>query len=75
MVLGHLIGNFLVLIIDDDGGMGEILIGEFLVVLSYSFFTNSFKTNKTIGKDSDNHGIFAKQITERCIQITDGVFS
>ena len=34
MVLGHLIRDFLVFLIDDDGGMGEILIGELLVKTS-----------------------------------------
>ena len=31
IALGHLIGDFLVLLIDDDSGMGQVLIGEFLI--------------------------------------------
>ena len=31
ITLGHLIGYFLVFLIDDDGSMGKIRLGEFLI--------------------------------------------
>lgn len=34
VALGHLWGDFLNLLMDDDGGMGQIFIGELLVLLA-----------------------------------------